>query len=222
MEKKSHLWKSIINVLYEIDSNRKENLWKNEHYKRRRAYFFFALDVAASHAWRKMEEIFEKICFHRTALPGTLSWIFYQQLITQMNLDSHLQLFMAANKKQGEVLRKHPLLLHWSGNKPMSVDQLPFTDHQRNSFPLGTELYASFLEAGVLLQFNSTSRNLSWDIWETRQISAMPFMKLFPGNVTRWTIWFLGPWILQIIEYLRLEETHEYYQIQLPAPCRMT
>lgn len=124
-----------------------------------------ALDVTASHARRKTpKRNLWKICFPRTALPGTSSWIFYQWLITQMSLDSYLRLFIATNKKLGEVLRKHPLLLHWSGNKPMIADELPFTDHQRNGFPLGTELRASLLEAGVLLKFNSTSRNLHWDI----------------------------------------------------------
>lgn len=39
-EKKKTLWKSITSVLYEMDSNRNENLQKNALYKRNGAYCY--------------------------------------------------------------------------------------------------------------------------------------------------------------------------------------
>lgn len=140
-------------------------IYKRTHFIKEVEHTLSALGVTASYAWRKMlKRNVWRISFPRTVLSGIFSWISSQHLITQLNLDSYLQLFTAANKKPWEVLRKYLLLLHWSGNKPVSADQLPFTDHQRNGFPLGTELCPSVLKTEVPLKFNSTFRNPSWDI----------------------------------------------------------
>lgn len=134
--------------------------YKRMHFIKEVERMLSALGVTASYAWRKtLKRNLWRISFPRTALSGTLSWISSQHLITHLNLDSYLQLFIAANNNLGEVLRKYLLLLYRSGCKPVSADQLPFTDHQRNGFPLGTELHPSILRAEVPLKFNSIFRN---------------------------------------------------------------
>lgn len=163
-----------------------------------------ALVATASYAWRKrLKRNLLTISFPRTALLGTFSWICFQLLVTQVNLDSYLQLFIAAKKKLGDMLRKYLLLLHWPGNKPVIADQLPFTDTHRNGFSFGDRTVPEHSESRGPTEVPKCFQNSQLRYLRCMANFMVPGIKQFPKNITHWTIWFLYPWTLQLFHVSR-------------------
>lgn len=63
-------------------------IYKRMHFIKEVDHTLSALGATASYAWRKrLKRNLLIISFPRTALLGTFSWISFQLLITQVNLD---------------------------------------------------------------------------------------------------------------------------------------